>query len=67
MHRGAHQLSEEATDAYEGARAKAARFVGGADEEVVFTKNATESLNLVAYALLELRRGPGQGPAARPR
>lgn len=50
VHRGAHQLSEEATDAYEGARAKAARFVGGADEEVVFTKNATESLNLVAYA-----------------
>jgi cysteine desulfurase/selenocysteine lyase len=50
VHRGAHQLSEEATDAYEGARATAARFVGGADEEVVFTKNATESLNLVAYA-----------------
>ncbi|SDO99526.1 cysteine desulfurase / selenocysteine lyase [Pedococcus dokdonensis] len=50
VHRGAHQLSEEATDAYEGARAKVARFVGGVDEEVVFTKNATESLNLVAYA-----------------
>jgi cysteine desulfurase/selenocysteine lyase len=49
VHRGAHQLSEEATDAYEGARAKAARFVGARDEEVVFTKNATESLNIVAY------------------
>ena len=49
VHRGAHQLSEEATDRYEGARATVARFVGGADDEVVFTKNATESLNLVAY------------------
>ena len=49
VHRGAHQLSEEATDAYEGARGKVARFVRGRDSEVVFTKNATESLNLVAY------------------
>src|SRR6476659_4345794 len=49
VHRGAHQLSEEATDAYEGARSTVARFVGGAEDEVVFTKNATEGLNLVAY------------------
>ncbi|WP_409482860.1 cysteine desulfurase [Arsenicicoccus dermatophilus] len=50
-HRGAHLLSEEATDAYEQARATVARFVGAGDpDEVVFTKNATESLNLVAYA-----------------
>ncbi|AKT51976.1 cysteine desulfurase [Arsenicicoccus sp. oral taxon 190] len=50
-HRGAHLLSEEATDAYESARATVARFVGAAEpDEIVFTKNATESLNLVAYA-----------------
>ena len=50
-HRGAHLLSEEATDAYEGARATVARFVGApTPDEIVFTKNATESLNLVAYA-----------------
>ena len=50
VHRGAHQLSEEATDRYEGARARVASFVGGQPGEVVFTKNATESLNLAAYA-----------------
>ena len=50
VHRGAHQLAEEATDAYEGARAKIAGFVHGRPEDLVFTKNATESLNLVAYA-----------------
>ncbi|WP_086819803.1 cysteine desulfurase [Allokutzneria sp. NRRL B-24872] len=51
VHRGAHQLSEEATDAYEGARARIASFVGVDQEEVVFTKNATEGVNLVAYAM----------------
>ncbi|GAA4861741.1 cysteine desulfurase [Saccharopolyspora rosea] len=51
VHRGAHQLAEEATDAYEGARARIARFIGVADDEVVFTKNATEGFNLVAYAM----------------
>ncbi|TWP37184.1 aminotransferase class V-fold PLP-dependent enzyme [Leekyejoonella antrihumi] len=51
VHRGAHQLAEEATDAFEEARGKVAAFIGGAPDEVVFTKNATESLNLVAYAL----------------
>ncbi len=51
VHRGAHQLSEEATDAYEGARAKVAAFVGVSPGEVVFTKNATEGINLVAYAM----------------
>lgn len=62
VHRGAHQLSEEATDAYEGARAKVARFVGGVDEEVVFTKNATESLNLVAYAFSNSVAGQAKDP-----
>ncbi|MCM3554489.1 SufS family cysteine desulfurase [Janibacter melonis] len=49
-HRGAHALSEEATEAYEDARRVVARFIGGREDEVVFTKNATEALNLVAYA-----------------
>ncbi|CAM01483.1 cysteine desulfurase / selenocysteine lyase [Saccharopolyspora erythraea NRRL 2338] len=51
VHRGAHQLAEEATDAYEGARAKIARFIGAGVDEVVFVKNATEGVNLVAYAM----------------
>jgi cysteine desulfurase/selenocysteine lyase len=51
VHRGAHQLAEEATDAYEGARAKVATFLGAQEEEIVFTKSATESLNLIAYAM----------------
>ena len=51
VHRGAHQLAEEATDAFEGARLKVANFLGAKEEEIVFTKNATESLNLVAYAM----------------
>lgn len=50
VHRGAHQLAEEATDAYEGARASIAGFVGARPDDLVFTKNATESLNLAAYA-----------------
>ena len=52
-HRGVHQLAEEATDAYEGARESVAKFLGspGGASEVVFTKSATESLNLLAYAM----------------
>ena len=50
VHRGAHQLAEEATDAYEAARATIAGFVGAEPSDLVFTKNATESLNLAAYA-----------------
>ncbi|MFC7492417.1 MULTISPECIES: cysteine desulfurase [unclassified Knoellia] len=49
-HRGAHALSEEATAAYEGARERVAAFIGAQAHDVVFTKNATEALNLVAYA-----------------
>ena len=67
-HRGTHLLGEEATDVYEGARAKVAAFIGVDPNtpsnagEVVFTKNATESINLVAYALsgagrLQVRAG----------
>jgi cysteine desulfurase / selenocysteine lyase len=50
VHRGAHQLAEEATEAYESARAAIAGFVGARAEDVVLTKNVTESLNLAAYA-----------------
>jgi len=50
VHRGAHQLAEEATDAYEGARETVAKFLGSSAEEIIFTKSATESLNLLAYA-----------------
>ena len=51
VHRGAHQLAEEATDAYEGARLKVANFLGAKEDQIVFTKSATESLNLIAYAM----------------
>jgi len=51
VHRGTYLIAEEATAALEGARAKVARFIGApASREVVFTKNATEALNLVAKA-----------------
>ena len=50
-HRGTHLLGEEATDLYEGARAKVARFINADVNEVVFTKNATEAINLVAYCM----------------
>ncbi len=50
IHRGIHVLAEEATAAYEEARAKIARFIGAADaNEVVYTRNTTESINLVAH------------------
>ena len=56
-HRGAHQLAEEATDALEGARSIVASFINAELDEVVFTKSATESLNLVSYAMGNA--GPG--------
>jgi cysteine desulfurase / selenocysteine lyase len=62
VHRGAHQLAEEATDAYESARARIATFVGVDGNEVVFTKNATEGINLVAYAFSNASVRTGLGP-----
>lgn len=62
VHRGAHQLAEEATDAYEGARVDIARFVGVDAGEIVFTKNATESLNLVTYSFADDRFPYHVGP-----
>ena len=60
VHRGVHTLSARATDAYEGARDKVAAFVNAASrDEIVFTRNASEAINLVAYAwgLSELKSG----------
>ena len=69
IHRATHQLGEEATEAYEGARIKVAGFVGARDaSEIVFTKNVSEAINLVAYSLgnaasagapARFRLGPG--------
>ncbi|HEX4722311.1 MAG TPA: cysteine desulfurase [Pseudonocardiaceae bacterium] len=59
VHRGAHQLAEEATDAYESARARIGAFVGVRADEVVFTKNATEGINLVAYAMTNAATSAG--------
>ena len=50
-HRGAHQLAEEATEAFEGARKSVAEFLSAQADEIIFTKSATESLNLLAYAM----------------
>jgi len=55
VHRGAHQLMEEATDAYEQGRADVAAFIGADPDEVIFTRNATEALNLVSYVLGDTR------------
>jgi len=60
VHRGAYFLSDKASRAMEGARNKVARFIGaGCAEEIVFTKNATESLNLIAGAWGRANLGPG--------
>lgn len=59
VHRGAHALAEEATDAYEQARAAVAGFVGAEAHELVWTKNATEAINLVAYAMSNASAGRG--------
>jgi cysteine desulfurase / selenocysteine lyase len=61
-HRGAHLLGEEATDGYEAARARVATFLHAEPGEIVFTKSATESVNLVAYAMSNAATA---GPEAR--
>jgi cysteine desulfurase / selenocysteine lyase len=65
IHRATHELGEEATEAYEGARIKVARFIGTADEtEVVFAKNVSEVINLVAYSLGNASAGAGPADLA---
>ena len=56
-HRGAHQLAEEATEMFEASRATVASFLGAKTEEIVFTKSATESLNLLAYSFSNAETG----------
>lgn len=62
VHRGAHQLMEESTDAYEQGRQDIADFVGADVDELVFTKNATEAINLVSYAVGDERFERAVGP-----
>lgn len=64
VHRGAHALAVDATDAYEDARAAVAGFIGARTDELVWTSNATEGINLVAYAMSNAALGRG-GEAAR--
>jgi cysteine desulfurase/selenocysteine lyase len=60
VHRGLHYLANEATEAYEGAREKVAAFLNaGRKEEIIFTRNATEAINLVAYTFGRERIKPG--------
>ena len=64
VHRGAHTLAGEATELFEDARATVAAFVGARPEEIVWTSNATEGLNLIAYGISNATLGRG-GEAAR--
>src|SRR5919199_272960 len=60
IHRGVHALAEEATDAYEGTRRKVARFIGAdGPDEILFTRNTTEAINLVAYTWARDNVRPG--------
>lgn len=63
VHRGAHTLAAEATELFEDARAAVARFVGADEDEIVWTSNATEAINLVAYSISNASLGRG-GAAA---
>jgi cysteine desulfurase/selenocysteine lyase len=64
VHRGAHTLAAVATETFEDARATVARFIGAADDEIVWTSNATEAINLIAYAIGNASLGRG-GEEAR--
>ncbi len=59
IHRGVYELAQEATDLYEGARERVARFCGSESQGTIFTKNATEAINLVAGAWGRSRLGAG--------
>ena len=65
VHRGAHTLAAEATEAFEDARGALARFVGAEEDEIVWTSNATEAINLVAYAFSNASVGRGGAEAER--
>ena len=60
VHRGVHTMSQQATDEYEGARSKVREFVNaGSDKEIIFTRNTTEGVNLVAHSYGRNNVGPG--------
>ena len=65
VHRGAHTLAANATELFENARATVARFVGVRENEIVWTSNATEGLNLLAYGISNASLGRGGADAAR--
>ena len=66
VHRGLHYLANAATEAYEGGRAKVAAFLNAArTDEIVFTRNATEAINLVASSWGEPNIGPGTRSCSR--
>ncbi|GAA3888348.1 cysteine desulfurase [Leifsonia kafniensis] len=65
VHRGAHTLAGLATEAYEDARATVATFIGAQPDEVVWTSNATDALNLVAYGMANASHGRGGASARR--
>ena len=65
VHRGAHTIAGEATELFENARETLARFVGAGPEEIVWTANATDAINLIAYGFTNASRGRGGADAAR--
>ncbi|MET1022000.1 MAG: SufS family cysteine desulfurase [Arthrobacter sp.] len=65
VHRGAHLLAVEATDSFENARETLAAFLGAAADEIIWTSNATEGLNLLSYAFLNSSLPGAAAPAAR--
>ena len=67
VHRGAHALAEEATEAYESARVTIASFVGARAQDLVFTTNATAALNLAAYAFSNATALAARGHRVDPR
>ncbi|MGP9781595.1 cysteine desulfurase [Arthrobacter sp. MYb224] len=65
VHRGAHTLAVEATDIFEQARETVAKFIGARSNELVWTSNATEALNLISYSLSNASLGRGGESSAR--
>ncbi|MFD1212071.1 aminotransferase class V-fold PLP-dependent enzyme [Arthrobacter sp. GCM10027362] len=65
VHRGAHYLAVEATEVFEAARGIVARFVGARGDEIIWTSNATEAINLVSYAFSNASAGRGGAAAER--
>lgn len=65
VHRGAHSLAVEATDIFEQARETVAKFIGARSNELVWTSNATEALNLISYSMSNASLGRGGDEAQR--